>query len=556
MSRNGRTHCCAEALAQAAIPKLVVTTVVTTIRRHLPPAVVCCALAFGPAQALFAGAPDSSTTGADVAVLTLSEALELAMRRNFALRQARLDQQEARQQVRSARSDLYPQVDGTARYTRTFLAPDPFAGTQAGAAFGGQDLGPWLEFNELARSDGDPETNPITLEEFQRRSDAALANIGVRINPDANPFLVENQFVFGLAVTQALYDPAVFAGLEVSKVVEEAAKAGINIETLAVVRNVSTTFYDALLSARQVQVLVDSVARARSNVADTRVRVDEGVLPELQLLTAEVELANLETSLLRAENDASKALDAVRLQVGLPENQRIAVRGDLDLAEADLTEPSKEEAVRSALQRRPDLQRARLVIELNEAQRRATRANFFPRVSLIANASANGAVPDDRTFVVNANNPNDPFALRTTDSGFFADEFWFPVFTAGLQLTWNLFDGLGTSAEIRRNEIAAEKARVDLELARLRVRIEVEQSLRELATTRRQIDTQTRVRRLAERTYEQVQTQVREGVSAQFDLRQASEQLDESRFNYLQAVRDYLVARVGYLVAVGAPPVL
>ena len=487
-------------------------------------------------------------------VVTLSEALELGLKRNFALRQARLDQRDADQQARAAWAGVWPQLEGTASYTRTFLAPDPFAGTQAGATFGAEDVVPWLEFNEVARTDQDASTNPIPLGDFQLLSNEALANAGAVIDPDANPFLVENQFVFGLALTQALYDPAVFVGLEVSEVVQETAEAGVDAETLTAVRDISTAFYGALLAERQVRVLADSVARSRSNVADTKARVDEGVLAELQLSTAEVELANLETSLARAENDALRAIDTVRLQMGLSNDRPLKLRGELNLEGADLSLPSKAEAIESAMLRRPDLRRARLAIELNDAQRRATQAGLLPRLSLVANLSSNGAVPDDRSFIVSADDPNDPFAVRTDTSGFFADEFWFPVFTAGIQLQWNLFDGFGTWAEIERNKVATEKARVDLELARLQVRIEVEQSLRELATTKRQIDTQTRVRRLAERTYEQVQAQVREGVSAQFDLRQASEQLDESRFNYLQAVHDFLVARVAYLVAVGAPP--
>lgn len=104
--------------------------------------------------------------------------------------------------------------------------------------------------------------------------------------------------------------------------------------------------------------------------------------------------------------------------------------------------------------------------------------------------------------------------------------------------------------------MATRKAKVQLEQARTTVQVEVEQSLRELKTAQQQITTQERNRERAELNYGHAQVRVREGVSNQFELRQASEQLDESRFNYLQAVHDYLVARIGYLVAIGTPPVV
>jgi hypothetical protein len=43
-------------------------------------------------------------------------------------------------------------------------------------------------------------------------------------------------------------------------------------------------------------------------------------------------------------------------------------------------------------------------------------------------------------------------------------------------------------------------------------------------------------------------------VSTQLELRSASQQLDETRFNHLQAVHDYLVAWTRYEVAVGIRP--
>lgn len=484
--------------------------------------------------------------------LTLAEALDLAVRHSFSLRQASLDRADASQQVRSALSVVLPQLRGQARYTRTFEALDPFAGSDAGAAFQGLDAVQWLQFNEAARTDGDPSTEPITLGEFQQRQSAALSGIDAVPNPDANPFLVENGFFFGLTLSQVLYDGAAFSSLDGAKVFEEALAQAEAAERLRVVRAVASAFYDALLLRERLKVVQQAVDRAQSNVADTRARVELGVQRQLDLLTAEVELANRQTEALRTENDMENVVDTLRQLVALPDGQRIEVRGELVYKPRPL--PEREAAVAEAMRARPDFMQARSTVRVQEASESAAFGALLPQVFLDANLSANGAVPDDRSSVQSAATGADPFALRREERGFFDDAYWFPVFAAGLRLEWNLFDGFANYARLERERIALRKARIAVEQVSLQIQVEVERSLRALRTTQQQLETQERVRALALQNYEQAETLVREGAATQFDLRQASQQLDESRFNLLQAVHDHLVAWVEFQVASGTPP--
>lgn len=482
--------------------------------------------------------------------VTLPEALELALVRSFALRGARLDERDAEAQGRVAGSAIWPRVDGSIRYTRTIFAVDPFAGTAAGQTFDGFEAVGWLQFNERARLEG---RNPISFEEYQRRTTAALAAAGVDTDPDRDPFLVENQVQLGVGVTQILFDEAAFASIAAADVAKAVAEVGIDVEAQEVARAVSTTYYGALLADRQTEILKQSVDRARANVEDTARRVEQGLLPPFQKVTAEVELANLETSLVRAETDAKNAVDEVRLAIGLPPTVALVLRDELDLRGLPLEVPPLETSVATAFEKRPDLVQARLLIEAAQAEERLAFAGFLPRISAFGNLALNGAIPDDRRFAVPVG--EDPFALRAEENGLFADPFWFPTFSLGLQLDWNLFEGFGTVARVERGKIAVERRELAVEEARLRVRLEVEASVRELAAAKTQIDAQSRTLEQAELNYEQVEIRVREGISTQFDLRQASQQLDESRFNRLRAVHDFLVARVAYLVAIGTPPV-
>lgn len=498
-----------------------------------------------------AAAPPPSNASVSV---TIAEAVELAVANNHRLRQAQIDVRSAKARSRAAWSGVLPRVDGRLSYTRTVLAANPFAGSGAGGAFGALGAVGWLQFNEAARTDADPTTNPITLSNFQQQTNAAQARAGVVNDPDRNQFLVENQMALGLSLSQVLYDDAIFAGLEAAEIAEKAASMGVKVESLSVVREASQAFYGGLLAARQTEILSQSVARARKNEQETGARVEQGTLPEFQLITAEVERANLETSLARAEAAAETAVDALRAVIGLAPEQRVVLKGTLDLSAVELAPVTVEEAVGTAYEQRPDLRALQLSLEADTVSERVARAGYLPRVSAVANLAYNGSVPDDRSFSTPANNAADPFAVQKDSNGVFADPYWFPTFSIGVQLQWNLFEGFATQSRLDQQRLATERTHVGLERARLQVRLEVERSLRDLATSKRRIDTQTRIRERAELNYEQVEIRLREGISTQFDLRQASEQLDDSRFNYLQAVHDYLVAHVAYQVALGAPP--
>ena len=484
-------------------------------------------------------------------IVRLNEAVELALVRNYALRRARLDNETIRETIRQDWSPVWPQVDGTATYTRNLEVPNPFAGTGVGNAFGAFDATGWLAFNQQQRLDGEDE---ITLEEYIRRTNDGLANAGVVIDPDANPFLVENQFNLSLVIRQTLYDGAVFAGLRGTEVAEEIGEAGIDDEALRTVQQTASAFYGALLAARQTEILKKSVARTQATVDETKKRVQQGVVPQFDLLTAEVELANQQTDLARAQNQARNALDDLRLVIGLPAGLPLQVRGELTLAGLPADLPTANEALELAFENRPDIKRAVLTVEASEIQESATWAEYLPTLSAVANLSYIGSVPDDRSFTVSANN-GDPFAVERQTSGFFSDNFWFSNISVGLEMQWNIFDGFATTARLALDRVATQRARVDLEESRANIHVEVERSLRDLDTARQQINTQERNRDRAEQNYQHAQVRVREGVSSQFELRQASEQLDESRFNYLQAVHDFLVARITYLVAIGTPPV-
>ncbi|MFB6249713.1 MAG: TolC family protein [Salinibacter sp.] len=507
-------------------------------------------------------APSPADSTADALELTLSAAVGMALENNHDLRLAQLEVREADAQVREAWGNLYPSLDLTGSYTRNVVTANPFAGSDITNLFGGGGQTEWLAFNERRRLDAAPTTNPISFTDFSRRQRDSIRAAGISLaGGGGNPFGVDNEFSGGLQLTQTLYSKQAFTSVRGSQQFKDVSRYARDRQVQVTTNQVVTAFYQALLTQQRAQVRAKRVERAQTALQEVSRQVERGVTPKARRLGAEVELANARTQMIEARNAADLARDDLKRTIGLAPERPIRLEGNLKkqaddgLQRISLETLSMSRAVDQAIENRPDLQRARLNVELRGIQKEASLAEFFPRVEAVANFRYSGRVPDDRSRVqtTNPQNPTDPFYFRELERGFFNDSFWNPSLSVGLQLTWNLFNGFQSSSRLQQAEIRRQRAQTQLEQLRQAVAVEVRRAVRALENARQRIQAQKANVRRAELNYEHMSKRVAEGVASPIDLREASDQLDQSRLNYLQAVYDYVVARSDLETALGQP---
>ncbi len=490
--------------------------------------------------------------------LTVEDAVEIAAARAYAVRLAEQDVETARAQVREAYGSLYPRVDVSGQYTRNVVQANPFAGSSAGNIFGGLGAIGWLQYNETARTDEDPATQPISFEEYLRRTDAGYSAINFTPESGANPFGTDNQFVNALSVSQPIYSGVAFAAVRGARslvAIQEAARVQREQEAVYAAR---VAFYSALLADEAAAVQRASAGRAADTERDVARVVAAGVRPLLDRLNAEVDAANASAGIATAEARAATARDQLVLALGLPAGTPVEPVGSLDATDPALARPLADAV---AVELRPDVQQAQLAVRLGEVQRDITRAARLPSLSAFANLSFNGSVPDNRSFVsFTGNEVIDPdtgepfFEAETGSNGFFSDAYWQPAVSVGLSLTWNLFDGFQTRARVAQNTAAIEQARIRLEQARTAATVEIASARRDLDAAVRSLTVQRQTVETAETAYEFATARLAEGVATQADVRLASQNLDLARLNLLQSVYDALVARSAYERATGVLP--
>jgi outer membrane protein TolC len=486
-------------------------------------------------------------------MLTLDEALQIALVQNYALRESRLNVENADAQIREGWGQLYPQISAASDYTRNLKSANPFAGSAAGGLFEGLGFLGWLSFNEQARTDSDPATDPIPYIEFLQRQQQGLEQAGIQLSTGGNPFAIPNQFVSGISVTQKVFDMRAFLGASgASRYLRDLSESQFDRQEQLLIDQVKQVFYQSLLAKEQARVVSASVTRTQATLDEVARQVSQGITPKFQRLSAEVELANLETELVQAENQASTSLDNLKMTLGIPMNQTVGIRGTLEAeAPGPYLNVAVEGAVDLATRRRPDLQQADINVGLMGLQRKAERATAYPTLDAFANFNYIGNVPDNRTFTLS--DPTDPFQFSQGQNGFFSQAYWDQSYSVGLRVRWTIFNGFQTRARVQQRQIALQQAEIQREELTQSIRLEVEQALRNLEAARQRITSQERNVERAELNYEYVRTRLREGVADRLEERDASGLLDQSRINYLQAVHDYLIARTAFETAVGMP---
>ncbi len=498
--------------------------------------------------------PDTTTTVAvatlaDVPAgaipLTVDAAVAIAVERGYAVRLAELDVATSEAQVRQQYGTLYPRIDLNSSYTRNVVQANPFAGSSAGGIFGGIGAIGWLSYNETARTDGDPATNPITLAEYNQRVGAGQSAVGYNPANGSNPFGTDNSILNAVSITQPLYSGTAFAALRGARDLVEINRQATLQRRDEAIQQARQAFYGALLAEAQIGVRRASVQRARETARDAGLLVAQGVRPVLERLNADVDLANAETGLVQAEAQAATALDRLLLTLGLPAGAPVVLVGSLDVSDTVFRTVGLSAASAAALSGRPDLEQARIAIRLQQVQRDITRAAAYPSLSAFVNASYSGNIPDDRSFVTTPD-PGDPFTFQTGSNRFFSSTYFQPALSAGIRLNWTIFDGFQTQYRAQQNQIAIDQARIRLEQATNGARLEVASSLRDLESARRRLRTQQQTVETAQSAYSFASARLEEGVATQVDVRVASQNLDIARLNLLQASFDALVARSAY----------
>jgi outer membrane protein len=254
-----------------------------------------------------------------------------------------------------------------------------------------------------------------------------------------------NEFSAGFGLRYLLFDGGLRnARLAGAKADYLSTKFRHNTQLQEVVIGVQVSYYERLAATALVRVAEDAVRQAQAHVDLARARLRAGLVARFDVLKAETEKADADLALVRARSGLRVANGRLAQATGLRVDETLEIE---DISEDTRTQEREDvqRLLAEAERNRPELRAAQAQIKARRADVRSARAEFFPRITAIAD-----------------------YGWRDTEAPPDRKE-WF----AGIGFEFPLFRGFSSSYRLDRAVSEADRAAADLQLALRDVELEV-----------------------------------------------------------------------------------
>lgn len=331
----------------------------------------------------------------------------------------------------------------------------------------------------------------------------------------------KDQLSATLWITQSLYNPAAKPTQQRAAVAEQQSHQLLRDQQIQISAEVRQTYLQVLVLGERIRLQKESLRRNRKALDDAKSLLAQGRALRVDTLRAFTSVKNLEPDLLRLAYSIEVGLIRLKTLTGIDSLQEITLSDSLTLPEAGAI-PSEEEVYAAAIKNRPDLQAMALQPGIDDQQVRIAAAARKPNVSIVG--QYNVQTQANRFDYFNAYYPTTPFV--------------------GAQVAVPLFSGNANKAKISEAKIARLQSVTRFDNAREQLRAEVRQSVANVLEATSRIQTRTTVKEAASLSYDITQYRYANGVASRLELTDAELALTTAQSNYLEAVYDYLSARI------------
>jgi outer membrane protein len=473
---------------------------------------------------VIAGARPAAAQQTDQArPLSLGEALDIAEKASESVGIARAGIESARGQQRRARSEYFPQLTGSASYTRTLETQ--FAALEEE---GGDDPGgpprptscPTFVPNPAA-----PVDERVAALEDAMECSSALDPFG---NFSDLPFGQPNQWSFGLALSQNLFAGGrIVAQNRIASATRRIAETELTAQQAQLVLDVTTTYYDAVLSDRLVSISEASLDQAERTLRDVRLARQVGTQPEFDLLRAEVSRDNQRPVVIQRRTSRDVAYLRLAQMLNLPLDRPLVLTTTLGDTTDVTGTPAvpigavKESQPDTTLMERAPVRQASQNVVASEGQLKVARAQSLPSLVLSSQYAR----------------------INFPESGFPEGRF-LTDWTVGVSLQFPIFTGGRLSGDRMIARAGLDQARLRLRQVEEQARLDARNTIATVEEAEARWAASTGTVRQAQRAYQIAEIRYSEGISTQTELSDSRLQLQEARANRAQAARDLQVARV------------
>jgi outer membrane protein TolC len=284
------------------------------------------------------------------------------------------------------------------------------------------------------------------------------------------------------------------------------------------VQEVKINYFNVLRSEKLLEAAKQAVELLRAHRNTAQQFFDVGLIPKNDLLYSEVELANSEHDLLRAENSLELAKASFNTAL------RRDILADVQLEDIMTEGPfglSFDDCLKTALENRPELKAYELKVGQAQSLVRIAQSGYFPTLSLVGNYSKFGDEAD------------------VSGSEFQQQESWYVMGVA----KWDFWEWGKTKFQVDYSLAQENRSKDDLMNARDQVTLEVKNAYIVVKEAEKQIPVTKKAIEQAQENYRINRERYQEQVATSTDVLDAQTVLTRARSDYANALGLYHISQ-------------
>jgi outer membrane protein TolC len=264
-------------------------------------------------------------------------------------------------------------------------------------------------------------------------------------------------------------------------------------------------FYQISLNQASLDVVNNQFKAASENYDVVAKMREQGVASDYELLQAAVNRDNLKPRIIAAESELTLSRRNMKSWLGINLEADVSfVETPADTSLGHL--PSLELLTNTALERRPEMLQADYLVEIAQRAIRVAKGDYFPHLDAVA--------------AYDWSSQSDEFTLDNNIS-----KSW----TAGLTISFPLFEGWRTKGNVSERTAQHHQARLNKSQAEDMIRLEVRQAFDQMLQAKKTLDVQGATIAQAEEGLKIANIRYSSGVGTQLEVLSAQAALSQAR---------------------------
>ena len=332
---------------------------------------------------------------------------------------------------------------------------------------------------------------------------------------------------YGINLQQLLFDGQVFIALQARATSMKLQKQNSALTQEAIKANIYKIYYQLSASKTQLNILDANISRLSALAHDAEIMYKNGFAEKLDVDKVVVQLNNLETEKIKANNSVAIGYMGLKMLMGMPVKDSLVltdVINEKSLTNDILIESDFKYDIRK------DFQYLSTAKKMNEFNIKRYQLSNLPTIALGGSYSQNA---------------------QRTKFDLFEGGNWFTTALVSLNISLPIFNGFATDARIKRTKIELKQTENQIESLKNNIDNEITQAKLNYISSVATVKFQKSNMELAETVFQQTKKKFEAGMGSNTEISASQADLVSAQNNYMNALYSALIAKVDLLKATG-----